>query len=170
MRPLLRNIILASAAALGLAGCNDGYGYGGASYGWGTGYYDGYYGNGYYGSPYYGWYDGWYYPGSGYYVYDRGGARRNWNDGQRRYWEGRRGTWNGDSRPNWNGYRGNNNDARPPWRGRSDGNWQGRRDGNWNGNRGGGNWNRGSNNVAPRVTNPAPAESGRLGNILRRRD
>src|SRR3546814_1750331 len=41
---------------------------------------------GYYG----GWYDGYYYPGSGYYVYNRSGHRQRWSEGQRRYWEGRR--------------------------------------------------------------------------------
>ena len=39
-------------------------GYGG--YGYGSPYYGGYG----YGSPYYGWYDDYYYPGTGYYVYD----------------------------------------------------------------------------------------------------
>lgn len=126
MKPrILRNLILISAASLGLAACNEGYGYGGLNYGYGGGYYDGYYG-----SPYYGWYDGWYYPGTGYYVYDRRGTRRNWDDGQRRYWESRRGNWNGNSQ--WRGREGN-------WNGRRDGTWNGRRDGNWNGNRTG-NW------------------------------
>ena len=40
----LRNLILISAASLGLAACNEGYGYGGMSYGYG----DGYYGDSYY--------------------------------------------------------------------------------------------------------------------------
>ena len=41
-----------------------------------------------YGSPY-GWYDGFYYPGSGYYVYDRYRRPIRWNDTQRRYWQWR---------------------------------------------------------------------------------
>ena len=42
------------------------------SIGYSSGYYDRRYGGyGYgYGSPYYGWYDNYYYPGTGYYVYD----------------------------------------------------------------------------------------------------
>jgi len=41
---------------------------------------------GYYGSPYWGWNDGWYYPGTGYYVYDRERRRREWTEAERRYW------------------------------------------------------------------------------------
>jgi hypothetical protein len=116
--------------ALTLGGCayDDGY-YGGVSVGtgyYGGGYYDDYWGSGYYRPGYYGgWYDGFYYPGSGYYVYDRGGHRHRWNDGQRRYWEGRRDTRRDDGRRGaWNG-----GPSRPSWRERSDG------DGNrWNRN------------------------------------
>jgi hypothetical protein len=87
---------LALAGLLVLAGCyEDGYGYGGLSVGTGGGYYG--YDDPYYRSGYgYGWYDGFYYPGSGYWVYDRGGNRHRWNDGQRRYWEARR-----DRRQDW---------------------------------------------------------------------
>jgi hypothetical protein len=87
--------VLAATAALGLAGCaTDGYGYGGVSLG---------YAGGYYGDPYWGWYDDFYYPGTGFYIYDRGGHRHRWNDRQRAYWEGRRGNRAGHS--NWSGYR-----------------------------------------------------------------
>lgn len=81
-------------SALSLGGCayDDGYGYGGMSAG--TGYYAGdYYGPAGYGGPDYyggGWYNDFYYPGTGYYVFDRGGRRHRWNDGQRNYWEARR--------------------------------------------------------------------------------
>ena len=100
-----RTLVIALAAGLGLAGCtyNDGYGYGGVEVGYGTGryyddgyydagYYGGGYGGGYYGAAYpsFGWFGGFYYPGNGIYVYDRGGRRHRWNDNQRRYWEGRR--------------------------------------------------------------------------------
>lgn len=145
--------VIGLAGALALGGCayDDGYGYGGVNVG--TGYYGGggYYGDGYYGpSGYYqpglysGWYDNYYYPGNGYYVYDRGGRRQRWNDGQRRYWEGRRAERRDD-------------------RGRGDG-WLGRdrdgdgRPGNWtrpprppqgsdanNGNQGDRNWGRDRN-------------------------
>ena len=133
---------LALGAALGVSGCADGYGYGGLSAGYGAGgyygdsYYDGYgygdpygYGYGYGGSPaYFGWYNDFYYPGTGIYVYDRNRRPFRWNDTQRRYWEGRRGSFAGRDgiRDNWNGfgsrpgrgnrgyaYRGNRNGAGP---------------------------------------------------------
>lgn len=88
LRPLAATLIAATA----LTGCttlfDDGY-YGGVS----GGYYDGYdydydYRGGYYDrgydSGYYGWYGDYYYPGTGYYVYDRGGRRHAWNEAQRR--------------------------------------------------------------------------------------
>ncbi|NUT00826.1 MAG: hypothetical protein HOP96_07620 [Sphingomonas sp.] len=97
---------LAVAAGVGLSGCAYGpYGGLGVGVGYGNGYgydgyngYNGYYGDGYYSgySPYgygygspYGWYDGFYYPGNGYYVYDRNRTRYRWTDAQRRYWEWR---------------------------------------------------------------------------------
>ncbi len=47
----------------------------------------GYSGYGY--SPYWGWNDGFYYPGTGFYVYDRYRRAYRWNDRQRRYWTDR---------------------------------------------------------------------------------
>lgn len=83
-----------------------GYGYnsGYAGYGYNSGYGSPYgYGAGYgYGSPYYGWYDGYYYPGSGTYVYGRDGRRHAWSDSHRTYWQGRGGDHRG---ANWNGFR-----------------------------------------------------------------
>ena len=79
-----------------------GYGYGGGypAYGYGAGYgygsgYPGYgYGAGYpgygYGYAPWGWYDNFYYPGTGYYVYDSYRRPHRWTDAQRRYWESRR--------------------------------------------------------------------------------
>lgn len=117
---------LASAVALGGCAYDDGY-YGGMSVGSGYyagGYYDDYWGPGsYYPGYYNGWYNGFYYPGSGYYVYDRGGRRHRWNDGQRRYWEGRR----DDRGTAWSGARQGD---RGTWRGR---------------------WREGSANAAPPV-------------------
>lgn len=130
----IRHRFLAAIGLVGamtLGGCyDDGY-YGGMSVG--TGYYGGggYYGDGYYGpTGYYqpggygGWYDNFYYPGSGYYVYDRGGRRQRWNDGQRRYWEGRRAERRDDDR--WRG-QGRGRDRDGNWRGRDrtpgNGNW-----------------------------------------------
>jgi len=112
----LKSAALALVTGVSLAGCAYGpYGGVGAGVGYGNsnGYYDpyynggyynggGYYGAGYggypygyggygYGSPYYGWNDGFYYPGTGYYVYDRDRRPHRWTDAQRRYWERRRG-------------------------------------------------------------------------------
>ncbi|HET8750427.1 MAG TPA: hypothetical protein VFM42_06770 [Sphingomicrobium sp.] len=92
-------ISLAAVGALALSGCAYG-GYGGYGGGYGSlsygsaGYYGDYgYGSPYYGyggSPYYGWYDDFYYPGVGIYVYDRHRHRRVWNDRQRHHWTNRR--------------------------------------------------------------------------------
>jgi hypothetical protein len=43
--------------------------------------------------PYCGWYDGFFYPGSGIYVYDRNHRPHVWSDGQHNYWSGRREQW-----------------------------------------------------------------------------
>ena len=90
---------LVATASIGLAGCvTDGYGGGYVTSGYAS----------YGGDPYYGWYDDYYYPGSGYYIYDRGGRHHRWNDKHRRYWESRRDR-NGAHRhspENWSRYRG----------------------------------------------------------------
>ena len=107
----LRAAVLLLAGSFTLAACNDGYGYGGMSVGYGAAGYcdprwdDCYYGGGYdrydrygyggygYGSaydPWWGWYGDYSYPGVGFYIYDRGGRRHRWDDNTRRYWEGRR--------------------------------------------------------------------------------
>lgn len=103
----------------GVSACSEGYGYGGVDVGYGSsGYYDqggygygGGYGTGYYGagygglSSYYGWYGDYYYPGQGIYVYDRYRRPFRWNEGQQRYWQGRRGRYaNGQVRGNWQGF------------------------------------------------------------------
>jgi hypothetical protein len=129
--------VAAAGLALGLGGCMGDYGYGGVGYA--SDYYGDYGGYGYgpslaYGGygGYGGWYNDFYYPGQGIYVFDRSGRRSRWNDGQRRYWEGRRGQWQGQGgegrRAEWNGRRSY---ARPDGqRGagqRADGQrWQGR--------------------------------------------
>lgn len=89
-------------AAVGLSGCAYNGLYSGISVGYGNaGYYDPYYGYGYgagypgygYGlsyAPYWGWYDNFYYPGTGFYVYDIYRRPHRWTDAQRRYWEIRR--------------------------------------------------------------------------------
>jgi len=97
----LRSAAIALAAGIGLGGCAtySPYGYGsGVSVSLGSGY-DPYYNRyssryspyGYgYASPYWGWYDGFYYPGSGYYVYDSYRRPYYWSDAQRIYWIKRR--------------------------------------------------------------------------------
>lgn len=101
-------------ASLSLGGCtmDDGYGYGGVEVGYGAPYYG-------YGYAPYGWYDGYYYPGSGYWLYDRGGSRYRWSDRQRRYWEQRREhtrDWRGPSTQPWQpGVR--DDDRRRDWSG-----------------------------------------------------
>lgn len=99
VKAMIGAALLGSAAALG--GCaDDGYGYGGSRVA--VGY------NAGWGSPYWGWYDDYYYPGTGVYVYDRYRHRHAWNDGQRAYWEQRRGSWRGDQRwrNNWHEFHG----------------------------------------------------------------
>lgn len=129
-------VSLIAASALALGGCaygGIGLGYGdpyagyyGSQYGGygGYGYNSGYAGYGYnsgygspygygasygYGSPYYGWYDGYYYPGTGYYVYNSYRQPVVWSDSQRRYWTDRQKTAStrGVTRvtsPNWSGF------------------------------------------------------------------
>ena len=112
-------ISLLAAGALALGGCaydNYGYGYGPYSglsvgVGYGSGYYGGYGGYGGYYNSYlpFGWYDDFYYPGSGIYVYDSYRRPHVWSSSQRAYWSGRRSqyehhsgtTWSGS---NWDGY------------------------------------------------------------------
>ncbi len=105
----LRIAALAAVAAAGLAACTTPYGYGGVSVGAGSGYYGSNYGYGYGGgypgygygydagypgyglgyAPYWGWNDNFYYPGTGYYVYDIYRRPHRWSDAQRRYWRER---------------------------------------------------------------------------------
>jgi hypothetical protein len=135
-------ILALAGAALTLGGCvDDGYGYDGGVYGGGGYYGSGYYDGGLYGGgwPSYGWYDGFYYPGSGIYVYDRIGHRRRW-DGPHGSWHGRPpgggGGWHGGG---WRGGRGDGQGhGRPPgdWHhgagsgsDRGPGSWHGRPDG-----------------------------------------
>ncbi|MBB4632796.1 hypothetical protein [Sphingosinicella soli] len=91
-------VVLLSALVLG-ACSTDGYGRAGVSVG--HGHYGGYgydypyssgYGNG--------WYNGYYYPGNGYYVFDRAGKRHRWTSHQRDYWSKR-----GHDRPRYSGPR-----------------------------------------------------------------
>jgi hypothetical protein len=92
-------ISMLAAGALALGGCaygdlGVGLGYGSPYYGYGYGspYYGYGYGASYYGgfgTPYYGWYDDFYYPGTGYYVYDRYRRPFVMTTTQRAYWSTR---------------------------------------------------------------------------------
>ena len=118
------------ASTLGLSACAYGYGdYGYASVGYGGGYCDPYYddcyggyGGSHYGDPWYGWYDDYYYPGWGIYVYDQWRRPHRWNDYHRSYWESRRHRW-GDR--NWNDRRWERWDG---WERRGGREWRDRRD------------------------------------------
>jgi hypothetical protein len=86
--------MLIGAAGLSLGGCAyDGVYGGGAAlgYGYDAPFYDsaacwnsGWYGS--YASPYCGWYDGFFYPGTGRFVYDRDRHRHAWTGTQQTYW------------------------------------------------------------------------------------
>ena len=102
---ILRPAVIA-LAALGLAGCTsygNGHGYSRLSVGYGNTY-----------RPYYGWYDGYYYPGTGYYIYDRYGSRYRWSDRHRSYWKARRPSRG--YRDNWSEYRRERREDRRDWR------------------------------------------------------
>jgi hypothetical protein len=88
MTSSILRLALVGGAALTVAGCASdgyhGYGYAGASYG--------------YSGPGYGWYEDYYYPGTGFYVYERSGKRHRWSDSQRRHWQSRHGDHDRDHR------------------------------------------------------------------------
>jgi hypothetical protein len=98
-----RLIILAalSAAALPLGACaTGGYGHGRPGYAYDAAW----------GDPFWGWYGDYYYPGTGFYVYNVHHRRIRWNDDQRRYWEGRHNGWRGPAgsiRRNWRDFNRN---------------------------------------------------------------
>ncbi len=123
-------IALLGGIGMGTAACTDGYGYSGVSLGYGSGYYadpyyadagwGGYGGYGYGGLGYggtFGWYNNFYYPGTGVYVYDRYRRPYRWNDAQRRYWQSRPGWNRPGARANWNNFRRDYRDERRDYRG-----------------------------------------------------
>ncbi|WBH17176.1 peptidase [Sphingomonas radiodurans] len=127
-------VALIGGIGMGTAACTDGYGYGGASLGYGSAfvgdpYLDGGFGGPGFGGPGFGgaglggfnngfgWYNNFYYPGTGVYVYDRNRRPFRWNDGQRRYWQGRPGFNQPGARANWNGFRQNYRAERRDYRG-----------------------------------------------------
>jgi hypothetical protein len=110
LTPRIRAALVVLAASAGLGACTNMGPYGGIGVGVGSQYgYDPYYsgygygGYGGYGIPYgyagygsgygsaygydpFGWYNGYYYPGSGYYVYDRDHHRRVMTPEERAFW------------------------------------------------------------------------------------
>ena len=105
-----------SFASVALSGCvyegglgyaSDGYGYNDYNcdpYSQFDSYYDcdnsyGFYNIGFGG----GWYDSYWYPGHGYFVFDNYGRRFNMRDNHRRYWGDRRQRWYRDNRGHHNG-------------------------------------------------------------------
>ena len=96
LNPRFKAALVVMAASAGLAGCTNmgpyggvgvGVGYGSPyGYGYGHGYGNPYYGSYYGGYPYFGWHDGFYYPGSGYWVYDPWGRPSPINEKQSDYW------------------------------------------------------------------------------------
>jgi hypothetical protein len=115
-------ISLLAAGALALGGCaydefGMGLGYGGyyGDYGYSGPWYGDYgyagpwYGDYGYGAPYFGWYDDFYYPGSGIYVYDSYRRPHRWDDRQQTYWMSRQQSWTSrtgtsTTRQNWSGF------------------------------------------------------------------
>jgi hypothetical protein len=133
----LSHLLLIASGAVALGGCAYGdlglglgygggygyspYGYGYSPYGYGySGDGSSYYGGFGYGSPYYGgfgyggmpsfgWYNNYYYPGTGYYVYDTYRQPHVMTTSQRQYWISRQptttttvvrtGNWSGFNRP-----------------------------------------------------------------------
>jgi hypothetical protein len=100
LTPRIRTALVVLAASAGLGACTNLGPYGGVGVGVGSGYggyggygYDPYYAGYGYGSGYgynpYGWYNGYYYPGTGYWVYDPNKNRRPMTDAERAYWNER---------------------------------------------------------------------------------
>jgi len=99
LTPRIKTALVVLAASAGLSACASYGPYGGSGVslgvGYGSPYYSGYgYGSPYGYSPYYnygrypyfGWYDGFYYPGAGYWVYDPWGRQFPITTRQSHYW------------------------------------------------------------------------------------
>jgi hypothetical protein len=99
-------------AGVGLGYYDDGYsyyddGYGCDPYSPFDRYYDCDYRGGFYNIGYGGgWYQDYWYPGYGFYIFDRGGRRYNMHDNHRRYWAGRRHEWYREHHRNRDGHDG----------------------------------------------------------------
>lgn len=125
MTRTLKTLALTIVAGIGVSACTD-YGYGGYGYSSvsvGVGGPVGYAGDWYdpsWGDPYWGWHRGYYYPGTGFYVYDRWRRPHRWNGYHQQYWQNRYHGWRGDRRairPYWNDFnRGWRGGGRRGWR------------------------------------------------------
>ena len=113
-------ISLIAAGALALGGCaygdlGYGVGYGSPYYGYGYGPYGGYgeypayYGG--FGAPYFGWYDDYYYPGTGVFVYDSYRRPHRWSSRERDYWMSHQST--GTRSANWSGFEKHSSNRNP---------------------------------------------------------
>ena len=136
-KKLFARLAVLSVATVGLSGC---------VYDMGLGYYDdGYASNSYDCDPYApfnsyyacdsgygfynigfggGWYDNYWYPGYGYYIFDNGGRRYNMQDRYRRYWGEQRHQWYRNHHGREDGYRdgrGRDDDRRGHGNGYRDG-------------------------------------------------
>lgn len=110
----LRAALFVLAASAATSACTNFGPYGGIGVGVGSGYggygYDPYYAGYGYGSGYgynpYGWYNGFYYPGAGYWVYDPDRNRREMTPEERAYWRARFQSrfGNGAPKENWEGF------------------------------------------------------------------
>ena len=118
-------ISLIAAGALTLGGCA----YGDLGYGVGLGYGGGYYDSPYYGAygPYggygaypgyyggfgapFGWYDDYYYPGAGVFVYDSYRRPHRWSSRERDYWTSHQ--TSGTHTTNWSGFDRHSSDRNP---------------------------------------------------------
>lgn len=124
---LAARIAALGAATMGLSACyydagvglgyyDDGYsyyddGYGCDPYSPFDSYYDCDYRGGFYNIGYGGgWYQDYWYPGYGFYIFDRGGRRHSMHDHHRRYWAGRRHEWYREHHGRRDGHDGRRND------------------------------------------------------------
>jgi hypothetical protein len=103
MRTRIAFLIATAAASLGACAADGAYAGGGVGLAYNDAFYDPAacwstgYSNYAFNGPYCGWYDGFFYPGSGIYVYGRDRQPHIWSDPQRSHWTQQREGWHNDS-------------------------------------------------------------------------